>query len=152
MIRLRAISGASTKETEMAAKTVKKGTKSTQTKGASTGLKKFLGQEAKMYEPRKKGTGKLKYQNVIKEARTDTKKDTKLVALSGKKLTKSEAQARNRKAENIAKQIDREEKVRKGVRTEKPSTKKVPVKPRGGGGMRGPINLGGGGGAFGKIK
>jgi hypothetical protein len=129
----------SSKEITMAEKTVKKGTKSTQAKGASTGLKKFLGQEAKMYEPRKKGTGKLKYQNVIKEARTDTKKDTKPVAVAGKKLTKSEAQARNRKAENIAKQIDREEKVRKGVRTEKPSTKKVPVKPRGG--MRG-------GGAF----
>ena len=124
----------------MAEKTVKKGTKSTQAKGASTGLKKFLGQEAKMYEPRKKGTGKLKYQNVIKEARVDTKKDTKLVAFAGKKLTKSEAQARNRKAENIAKQIDREEKIRKGVRTEKPSTKKVPVKTKtftGRGGARG---------------
>ncbi len=132
----------------MAEKTVKKGTKSTQAKGASTGLKKFLGQEAKMYEPRKKGTGKPKYQNVIKEARTDTKKDTKPVAIAGKKLTKSEAQARNRKAENIAKMIDREEKVRKGVRTEKPSTKKVPVKPRvGGGGLRGGLGGFSGGGS-----
>ena len=130
----------------MAEKTVKKGTKSTQAKGASTGLKKFLGQEAKMYEPRKKGTGKPKYQNVIKEARTDTKKDTKPVAIAGKKLTKSEAQARNRKAENIAKQIDREEKIRKGVRTAKPSTPKVPVKIRGGVGLRGGLgNFGGGG-------
>ena len=116
-------------------------------KAPSTGLKKFLGQEAKMYEPRKKGTGKLKYQNVIKEARTNTKKDTKPVAVAGKKLTKSEAQARNRKAENIAKQIDREEKVRKGVRTEKPSTKKVPTKPRGGGGLRGGLGGFSGGGS-----
>jgi hypothetical protein len=136
----------------MADKTVKKGTKSTQAKGASTGLKKFLGQEAKMYEPTKKGSGKPKYQNVIKEARVDTKKNTKLEALSGKKLTKSEAQARNRKAENIAKMIDREEKVRKGVRTEKPSTKKVPVKPRGGAGMRGGLGSFGSGGMRGSVN
>jgi len=137
----------------MADKTVKKGTKSNQAKGSSTGLKKFLGQEEKMYEPRKKGTGKLKYQNVIKEARVDTKKDTKPVAVAGKKLTKSEAQARNRKAENIAKQIDREEKIRKGVRTEKPSTKKVPVKPRGGAGMRGGLgSFGSGGGLRGSVN
>jgi hypothetical protein len=124
----------------MAEKTVKKGTKSEKAKGTSTGLKKFFGQEAKKYDPPVKGSGKPKYQNVVKEARTDTKKGTKLVALSGKKLTKSEAQARNRKAENVAKQIDREEKVRKGVRTVKPKTPKVPVKPRGG--------MGRGGGAF----
>ena len=111
-------------------------------KAPSTGLKKFFGQEAKKYEAPVKGSGKPKYQNVVKEARTDTKKATKLVALSGKKLTKSEAQARNRKAENVAKQIDREEKVRKGVRTEKPKTAKVPVKPRGG--MRGGAMSGGG--------
>jgi hypothetical protein len=107
-------------------------------KAPSTGLKKFLGQEAKMYEPRKKGTGKPKYQNVIKEARVNTKRAEKMESLAGKKLSKSEAQARARKATNTAKEIDREEKVRKGVRTEKPSTKKVPVKPRvGGGGLRG---------------
>jgi hypothetical protein len=122
-------------------------------KAPSTGLKKVLAQEAKMYEPRKKGTGKLKYQNVIKEARTNTKKDTKPVAVAGKKLTKSEAQARNRKTENIAKQIDREEKVRKGVRTEKPSTKKVPVKPRGGAGMRGGLgSFGSGSGMRGSVN
>ena len=32
------------------------------------------------------------------------------------------------------------------------SSKIVSIKPPSGGGMRGPINLGGGGGAFGKIK
>ena len=134
----------------MAAKTVKKGTKSTQTKGASTGLKKFLAQEDKMYEPIKKGSGKPKYQNVIKEARVDTKKPT-VTRVAGKALTKAEAKAKMKKSPNIPKQIDREAKEKKGQRTEKPSTKKVPVKPRGGGGMRGPISLGGSGG-LGKIK
>ena len=130
----------------MAEKTVKKGTKSNQAKGSSTGLKKVLNQESKMYEPIKKGSGKPKYQNVIKEARVNTKRAEKMESLAGKKLSKSEAQARTRKATNTAKEIDREEKVRKGVRTEKPSTKKVPVKPRvGGGGLRGPLgSLGGG--------
>ena len=141
----------------MAAKTVKKGTKSTQTKGASTGLKKFLAQEDKMYEPRKKGSGKPKYQNVIKEARLDTKKKpvTSVVKVKekilGKNVTQQEKRAIGNKVENIAKAIDREAKEKKGQRTEKPSTKKVPVKPRGGGGMRGPISLGGSGG-LGKIK
>jgi hypothetical protein len=108
-------------------------------KAPSTGLKKFMGQEAKMYDAPKKGSGKPKYQNVIKEARLDTKKPT-ATRIAGKALTKAEAKAKMKKAPNLPKQIDREEKVRKGVRTEKPSTKKVPVKPRGGG-MRG-------GGAF----
>lgn len=140
----------------MAEKTVKKGTKSTQTKGASTGLKKFLGQEAKMYDAPKKGSGKPKYQNVIKEARLDTKKPT-ATRVAGKALTKAEAKAKMKKAPNLPKQIDREEKIRKGVRTEKPSTKKVPVKSpkvRGGGGIRGPLGGFGGGGAggpFGKM-
>ena len=122
-------------------------------KAPSTGLKKFLAQEEKMYEPRKKGTGKLKYQNVIKEARVDTKKSTKPVAIAGKKLTKSEAEARNRKSENIAKLNDREEKIRKGVRTAKPSTPKVPIKPRGGSGMRGGLgSFGSGGGLRGSVN
>ena len=120
-------------------------------KAPSTGLKKFLGQEAKMYEPTKKGSGKPKYQNVIKEARVNTKRAEKMESLAGKKLSKSESQARARKATNTAKEIDREEKVRKGVRTEKPSTKKVPVKPRGGAGMRGGFGMGGGGGFPGKA-
>jgi hypothetical protein len=139
----------------MADKTVKKGTKSNQAKGSSTGLKKVLNAPDKMYDAPKKGSGKPKYQNVIKEARVNTKQAEKMERLAGKKLSKSEAQARTRKAVNTAKQIDREEKVRKGVRTEKPSTKKVPVKTRGGkgGGMRGPLgNFGGGGGnPFGKM-
>ena len=136
----------------MAAKTVKKGTKSTQTKGASTGLKKFLAQEDKMYEPIKKGSGKPKYQNVIKEARVDTKKPT-VTRVAGKALTKAEAKAKMKKSPNIPKQIDREAKEKKGQRTAKPSTKKVPVKKSGGGGMRGPLGSfgGGGGNPFGKI-
>jgi hypothetical protein len=143
----------------MAEKTVKKGTKSNQAKGSSTGLKKLLNQEDKMYEPRKKGTGKLKYQNVVKEGRANTKKrqvdNTTFVKekLVGKKVTKQEKRAIGNKAENVAKQIDREEKVRKGVRTEKPSTKKVPVKPRGGAGMRGGLgSFGSGSGLRGSVN
>jgi hypothetical protein len=143
----------------MAEKTVKKGTKSNQAKGSSTGLKKLLNQEDKMYEPRKKGTGKLKYQNVVKEGRANTKKrqvdNTTFVKekLAGKKVTKQEKRAIGNKAENVAKQIDREEKVRKGVRTEKPSTKKVPVKPRGGAGMRGGLgSFGSGSGMRGSVN
>ena len=37
-------------------------------------------------------------------------------------------------------------------KTAAPTKPKTAPKVRGGGGMRGPINLGGGGGAFGKIK
>jgi hypothetical protein len=122
-------------------------------KAPSTGLKKFLGQEAKMYDAPKKGSGKPKYQNVIKEARVNTKRAEKMESLAGKKLSKSESQARARKAINTAKEIDREEKVRKGVRTEKPSTKKVPVKPRGGAGMRGGLgSFGSGGGMRGSVN
>jgi hypothetical protein len=122
-------------------------------KAPSTGLKKFLGQEAKMYDAPKKGSGKPKYQNVIKEARVNTKRAEKMESLAGKKLSKSESQARARKAINTAKEIDREEKVRKGVRTEKPSTKKVPAKPRGGAGMRGGLgSFGSGGGMRGSVN
>jgi hypothetical protein len=129
----------------MAEKTVKKGTKSTQAKGASTGLKKFLNQEDKMYEPRKKGSGKPKYQNAVKEARLDTKKKpvTSIVKVKekilGKNVTQQEKRAIGNKVENIAKVIDREAKEKKGQRTEKPSTKKVPIKIRGGRGMGGTI-------------
>ena len=122
-------------------------------KAPSTGLKKVLAQESKMYEPIKKGSGKPKYQNVIKEARVDTKKPT-VTRVAGKALTKAEAKAKMKKSPNIPKQIDREAKEKKGQRTAKPSTKKVPVKKSGGGGgMRGPLgNFGGGGGnPFGKI-
>ena len=117
-------------------------------KAPSTGLKKFYGQEAKKYDPPVKGSGKPKYQNVVKEGRTNTKKRTVDITtdvktrLVGKKVTAQEKRAIGNKAENVAKEIDRENKVRKGVRTEKPKTPKVPVKPRGG--MRGGA-MGGGG-------
>jgi hypothetical protein len=112
-------------------------------KAPSTGLQKFLSREAKMYEPIKKGSGKPKYQNVIKEARLDTKKPT-ATRVAGKALTKAEAKAKMKKETNIPKQIDREAKEKKGQRTTKPTTPKVPVKPRGG--LRGGGSLGGGGG------
>jgi hypothetical protein len=75
-----------------------------------------------------KGSGKLKYKNTIKEARVNTKQAEKMDRLAGKKLTKSEAQARTRKTTNLPKQIAKEEKIRTGVNTAKPATKKVPVK------------------------
>jgi hypothetical protein len=119
-------------------------------KAPSTGLKKFFGQEAKKYDPPVKGSGKPKYQNVVKEARTDTKKNLKedikkgqyISKPSGVRPTKQEATRKAGSKPNVAKEIDRENKVRKGVRTEKPKTRKVPVKPRGG--MRGGA-MGGGG-------
>ena len=77
------------------------------------------------------GSGKLKYKNTIKEARVNTKQAEKMDRLAGKKLSKSEAQARTRKATNLPKQIAKEEKVRTGVNTAKPSTKKVPTKKTG---------------------
>jgi hypothetical protein len=78
-----------------------------------------------------KGSGKLKYKNTVKEARVNTKQAEKMDRLAGKKLSKSEAQARTRKATNIPKQIAKEEKIRTGVNTTKPSTKKVPTKKTG---------------------
>ena len=118
-------------------------------KAPSTGLKKFLGREAKMYDIPKKGSGKPKYKNTIKEARLNTKKgsplsESNLKRVAGKKVTKSEAQASKRKENNTPKAIAKEEKIRTGVNTAKPKTPKVPVKPRGG--MRGGGMLGGGGG------
>jgi hypothetical protein len=77
------------------------------------------------------GSGKLKYKNTIKEARVNTKQAEKMDRLAGKKLSKSEAQARTRNATNIPKQIAKEEKIRTGVNTAKPSTKKVPTKKTG---------------------
>lgn len=66
--------------------------------------------------PSKKGTGKVKYKNTTKEARVNTKE-----------AVKGFPQLKN---ENIPKLNDREEKVRKGVRTESPSTPKVQVKSK----------------------
>lgn len=96
-----------------------------------------------------KGSGKLKYKNTIKEARINTKQAEKLDRLAGKKLTKSESQARTRNSKNLPKQIAKEEKIRTGVNTAKPTTPKVPVKPKGGRGLRGGTLGGfGGGGAM----
>jgi hypothetical protein len=113
--------------------TVKKGTQSTKGQGMSTGKSKVVASQknpAKKYEPPVKGSGKPRYQNAIKEARINTKQASKMSDLAGRKLSKSESQARTRNAPNIAKQIDREYKVQKGVRTEK-SNVKVPIKKRG---------------------
>jgi hypothetical protein len=128
-------------------------------KAPSTGLKKFLAQEGKMYEPSKKGSGKPKYQNAVKEVRLDTKKKpvTSVVKVKekilGKKVTQQEKRAIGNKVDNIAKVIDREAKEKKGQRTEKPSTKKVPVKPRGGAGMRGGLgSFGSGSGMRGSVN
>jgi hypothetical protein len=95
--------------------------------------------KAETYAAPKKGTGKPKYKNTIKEARVNTKKPT-VTRLAGETLTKTEAKARMRKAPNLPKQIAKEEKIRTGVNTAKPATPKVPVKPRGGrGGMGGGV-------------
>ena len=136
------------KETEAAAKKYKEQLKA---KGASTGLKKVLSQESKMYDPPKKGSGKPKYQNVVKEARVDTKKVT-TTRIAGKNLTKEEAKAKARKSPNLAKQIDREAKEKKGQRTTKPSTPKVPTKVRGGGLRGGALGTIGGGGMRGPVQ
>ena len=97
-------------------------------KAMTTGKAKKLAESSKRFDPPVKGSGKPKYKNTIKEARVDTKKDTKMSVFAGKKLTKSESAARNRKSENIPKQIAKEEKIRTGVNTAKPATPKVPVK------------------------
>ena len=96
--------------------------------GMTTGKAKKMAEPSKKFDPPVKGSGKPKYKNTIKEARVDTKKDTRLSVLGGKRLTKSESKARNRKSENIPKQITKEEKIRTGVNTAKPTTPKVPVK------------------------
>jgi len=77
-----------------------------------------------------KGSGKLKYKNTVKEARIDTKK-LSTDRIAGKKLSKSEATARARKTPNLPKEIAKEDKIRTGVNTAKPSTPKVPVKKTG---------------------
>jgi hypothetical protein len=57
-----------------------------------------------------KGSGKIRYKNTIKEARVNTKQAMKMDSFAGKKLTKSESQARTRTAPNLPKQIAKEEK------------------------------------------
>ena len=112
----------------VAKKVAQEAAKKVAKKAMTTGKAKKLAESSKRFDPPVKGSGKPKYKNTIKEARVDTKKDTKLSVLAGKKLTKSESAARNRKSENIPKQIAKEEKIRTGVNTAKPTTPKVPVK------------------------
>lgn len=104
------------------------------------GFKGYKSEEQK-YTPSKKGTGKPKYQNVVKEARVNTRAEAKqsvknVAKVTGKKLTKADISRKAEKRPNIAKQIDREYKIEKGVRTA-PSSTKTPVKrsvrSRGGG-------------------
>lgn len=122
---------------KIAKNSIKKGTKSTKGQGISTGKAKVDAAKrnpSKQYEAPVKGSGKPKYQNVTKENRLNTKKRTVDITTSvkknlvGKKVTNQEKRAIGNKAENIAKQIDREYKIQKGVRTAKPTTPKVPVK------------------------
>lgn len=113
----------------------------------STGKRKAQAASSKTYEPPVKGSGKPKYQNVVKEARINTKKDSTQSAktmskITGKKVSDAAAKRKADTKPNVAKMIDREEKVRKGVRTEKPSTPRVPVKGgRGGGGIAGAFGI-----------
>ena len=103
----------------------------------STGKAKVNAAESKMYNEPVKGSGKSKYQNVTKENRLNTKKrsvesTTKVKEkILGKSVNQQQKRALGNKVENTAKIIDREYKVQKGVRTEKPSTPKVPVKKKG---------------------
>ena len=110
--------------------TVKKGTKSTKGQGVSTGKAKITASQkssTKKYEPPIKGSGKPKYQNVIKEARIQPKQSATSTMSAGKKRSPQEIVRRADRTPNLAKQIDREYKVEKGIRTEK-SNVKVPVK------------------------
>ena len=114
----------------------------------STGKRKAQTASSKTYEPPVKGSGKPKYQNVVKEARVNTKKKsveatTKVKEkILGKNVTQQQKRALGNKVENTAKMIDREYKVQKGVRTEKLSTPRVPVKGgRGGGGIAGAFGI-----------
>ena len=111
-------------------------------------VEEYKTKPSKTYEPPVKGSGKPKYQNVTKENRLNTKERqvniTKHVKekIAGKKVTQQEKRALGNKAENVAKQIDREYKVQKGVRTEKLSTPRVPVKGgRGGAGIAGAFGI-----------
>jgi hypothetical protein len=98
--------------------------------GASTtaGKAKKLAEPSKKYEAPNKNSGKVKYQNVIKEARIEPKKAAAPSSLAGKRLKKEQIERIIKKNPNLAKQIDREYKEQKGVRTAKPTTPKVPTK------------------------
>jgi hypothetical protein len=101
---------------------------------------------ADVYKQPTPGRGKPKYQNVIKEARVNTrtsaKQEVKNVSkVLGKKLTQKDISRKAEKRGNVARQIDIENKERKGVRTPK-STTKVPVKRSGRGGSLGGLRGG----------
>ena len=110
-------------------------------------VEEYKTKPSKTYEPPVKGSGKPKYQNVVKEARINTKKAAiqsvkTMSKITGKKVSDAAAKRKADKMPNTAKQIDREYKVQKGVRTEKPSTPRVPVKGgRGGGGIAGAFGI-----------
>jgi hypothetical protein len=75
-----------------------------------------------------KGSGKPKYQNVVKEGRLQPKKAATPIVTSGKKMTPEQIKRVTQKNPNLAKEIDREAKMKKGQITAKPKTPKVPVK------------------------
>ena len=91
---------------------------------------------------KEKGSGKPKYKNVNE---TQRKK-----ANEGKTIFRESPRAAIKKNAPIVKEIKREATK---SRTEKPSTKKVPVKPRGGAGMRGGLgSFGSGSGLRGSVN
>ena len=119
--------------TNAAKNTIKKGTKSTKKQSISTGKAKIEASKkssTKKYEPPVKGSGKPKYQNVIKEARIQPKQSATSTMSAGKKRSSQEIVRRADRTPNLAKQIDREYKIEKGVRTAKPTTPKVPTKKK----------------------
>ena len=122
------VAGAAAVAGRLAAKKVAQETaKKVAKKAMTTGKVKKLAESSKRFDPPVKGSGKPKYKNTIKEARVDTKK-LSTDRIAGKKLTKSEATARARKTPNLPREIAKEEKIRTGINTAKPTTPKVPVK------------------------
>ena len=80
-----------------------------------------------------KGRGKVKYQNVTKKARVNTKSDAKetfkaISKILGRPASKKAISRQAGKLPNVARGLDIEAKERKGVRTARPTTAKVPVK------------------------
>jgi hypothetical protein len=89
-----------------------------------------------------KGSGKPKYKNVDEAQRKNVNQ--------GKTIFKESPRTATKKNAPIVKEIKREATK---SRTEKPSTKKVPVKPRGGAGMRGGLgSFGSGSGMRGSVN
>ena len=85
----------------------------------------------------------LKEQRALARGKIEWAK--KQLASQAKSPDQAKAQA-EKKAATVKKAVQAKPK------TAAPAKPKTAPKVRGGGGMRGPINLGGGGGAFGKIK